>query len=143
MNACVHTYTKPQTSSTRNRGPGWRIHGVVEDTKLSTDKQHTLSLHTTVRRKPISAHDEGAAADRIFRICLDQFKFSTRGLGWILYDCFLFGFWVSFWTRSDRTDRWYFGKKQKNQPDIYFKFPTTADSDVVVLRRRWRLPPQV
>jgi len=39
----VHTYTKPQTSSTRSRGPGWRIHESVEDTKLSTNKQHTLS----------------------------------------------------------------------------------------------------
>ena len=44
MNACVHTYTKPQTSSTRSRGLGRRIHGSVEDTKLSTNKQHTLSL---------------------------------------------------------------------------------------------------
>jgi hypothetical protein len=44
MNACVHTYTKPQTSSTRSRGLGWRIHGRVEDTKLSTNKQHSLSL---------------------------------------------------------------------------------------------------
>ena len=43
MNACVHTYTKPQTSSTRSRGLGWRIHESVEDTKLSTNKQHTLS----------------------------------------------------------------------------------------------------
>jgi hypothetical protein len=25
-------------------GPGWRIHGGVEDTKLSTNKQHSLSL---------------------------------------------------------------------------------------------------
>ena len=25
MNACVHTYTKSQTPSTRTRGPGWRI----------------------------------------------------------------------------------------------------------------------
>jgi len=37
----VHTYTKPQTSSTRSRGLGWRIHESVEDTKLSTNKQHT------------------------------------------------------------------------------------------------------
>ena len=44
MDACVHTYTKSQTPSTRRRGPGWRIHGSVEDTKLSTNKQHTLSL---------------------------------------------------------------------------------------------------
>ena len=44
MNAWVHTYTKPQTSSTRSRGLGWRIHESVEDTKLSTNKQHTLSL---------------------------------------------------------------------------------------------------
>ena len=43
MNACVHTYTKSQTPSTRRRGPGWRIHGSVEDTKLSTNKQHSLS----------------------------------------------------------------------------------------------------
>jgi len=42
VNACVHTYTKPQTSSTRNRGLGWRIHESVEDTKLSTNKQHSL-----------------------------------------------------------------------------------------------------
>jgi hypothetical protein len=26
------------------RGPGWRIHGGVEDTKLSTNKEHSLSL---------------------------------------------------------------------------------------------------
>jgi len=39
----VHTYTKPQTSSTRSRGLGWRIHESVEDTKLSTNKQHSLS----------------------------------------------------------------------------------------------------
>jgi hypothetical protein len=39
---------------THSRGLGWRIHGSVEDTKLSTNKQHThtlslslsLSLHT-------------------------------------------------------------------------------------------------
>ncbi len=43
MNAWVHTYTKPQTSSTRSRGLGRRIHESVEDTKLSTNKQHTLS----------------------------------------------------------------------------------------------------
>jgi len=42
VNACVHTYTKPKTSSTRSRGLGWRIHGSVEDTKLSTNKQHSL-----------------------------------------------------------------------------------------------------
>jgi len=44
VNACGHTYTKPQTSSTRSRGLGWRIHESVEDTKLSTNKQHTLSV---------------------------------------------------------------------------------------------------
>ena len=27
----------------RSRGLGWRIHGSVEDTKLSTNKQHSLS----------------------------------------------------------------------------------------------------
>jgi hypothetical protein len=43
VNAWVHTYTKPQTSSTRSRGLGWRIHESVEDTKLSTNKQHSLS----------------------------------------------------------------------------------------------------
>jgi hypothetical protein len=45
VNACVHTYTKPQTSSTRSRGLGWRIHESVEDTKLSTNKQHSLSIN--------------------------------------------------------------------------------------------------
>ncbi len=43
VNAWVHTYTKPQTSSTRSRSLGWRIHESVEDTKLSTNKQHSLS----------------------------------------------------------------------------------------------------
>ena len=28
-----------------SRGLGWRIHGSVEDTKLSTNKQHSLSYH--------------------------------------------------------------------------------------------------
>jgi len=45
VNAWVHTYTKSQTPSTRSRGLGWRIHESVEDTKLSTNKQHTLSLY--------------------------------------------------------------------------------------------------
>ena len=56
MNACVHNYTKPQTSSTRNRGLGRRIHGSVEDTKLSTNKQHTLSYdpHSHVTSLQIS-----------------------------------------------------------------------------------------
>ena len=43
VNAWVHTYTKSQTPSTRSRGLGWRIHESVEDTKLSTNKQHSLS----------------------------------------------------------------------------------------------------
>jgi len=43
MNAWVHTNTKPQISSTRSRSLGWRIHGSVEDTKLSTNKQHSVS----------------------------------------------------------------------------------------------------
>jgi hypothetical protein len=30
------------------RGPGWRIHGVVEDTKLNTNKQHSLSERRVV-----------------------------------------------------------------------------------------------
>ena len=30
-------------------GPGWRIHGSVEDTKSSTNKQHTLSLSSKSR----------------------------------------------------------------------------------------------
>jgi len=33
-----------QASPGRSRGLGWRIHESVEDTKLSTNKQHTLSL---------------------------------------------------------------------------------------------------
>jgi hypothetical protein len=42
------------------RVPGWRIHGGVEDTKLSTNKQHSLSytefLHTDMkyRRAPFT-----------------------------------------------------------------------------------------
>ena len=33
----------------QSRGPGWRIHGSVEDTKLSTNKQHSLSCLPAVR----------------------------------------------------------------------------------------------
>jgi hypothetical protein len=50
VNACVHTYTEPQTSSTRSRGLGRRIHESVEDTKLSTNKQHSLSLKAQRKR---------------------------------------------------------------------------------------------
>jgi len=51
VNACVHTYTKPQTSSTRSRGLGRRIHGSVEDTKLSTNKQLSLSFSVVGRMR--------------------------------------------------------------------------------------------
>ena len=64
MNACVHTYTKPQTPSTRRRGPGWQIHGSVEDTKLSTNKQHTHSLGAFVLGWP-SARDHLARISRV------------------------------------------------------------------------------
>ena len=59
VNAWVHTYTKPQTSSTRSRGLGWRIHESVEDTKLSTNKQHSLSLAQTESslRKVVTVQD--------------------------------------------------------------------------------------
>ena len=36
---------------TRSRGLGWRIHGSVEDTKLSTNKQHSLSEGGEAQRK--------------------------------------------------------------------------------------------
>ena len=35
---------KSLKSPVSTTGPGWRIHGSVEDTKLSTNEQHTLSL---------------------------------------------------------------------------------------------------
>jgi hypothetical protein len=35
-----------------SRGLGWRIYGSVEDTKLSTNKQHSLSLPPP--RRPVS-----------------------------------------------------------------------------------------
>ena len=38
----------PQTSSTRSRGLGRRMHESVEDTKLSTNKQHSLSWQRCV-----------------------------------------------------------------------------------------------
>ena len=63
MTACVHTYTRSQTSSTRRRGPGWRIPGGVEDTKLSTNKQHTLSL-SPWRCTSISENEMGVKAQR-------------------------------------------------------------------------------
>ena len=62
VNACVHTYTKPQTSSMRSRGLGWRIHESVEDTKLSTNKQHTLSL--MIFGKTVSELSDTQSVDR-------------------------------------------------------------------------------
>ena len=56
MNACVQTYTEPQTSSTRSCGLGRRIHGSVEDTKLSTNKQHSPSLQPRIRVRPVPAY---------------------------------------------------------------------------------------
>ena len=52
VNACVYTCTESQTSSTRSCGLGWRIHGSVEDTRFSTNKQHSLSLPQR-RRQPL------------------------------------------------------------------------------------------
>ena len=55
----MHTYTKPQTSNTRSRGLGWRIHGSVEDTKFSTNKQLSLSRSTP---RPDGFHSSISAA---------------------------------------------------------------------------------
>jgi hypothetical protein len=85
VNACVHTYTKPQTSSTRSRGLGRRIHGSVEDTKLSTNKQHSLSDH----------------------LCLDPLMVGIRSPdGLVVGSCTraTLEFWVRFPTGSKREE---------------------------------------
>ena len=61
----MHTNTKPQIPSTRGRSLGWRMHGSVEDTKLSTNKQHSLSL----RRCPDSVGCEAREDRRRRRRC--------------------------------------------------------------------------
>ena len=60
VNAWVHTYTKPQISSTRSRSLGWRIHESVEDTKLSTNKQNTLSPPPG----PVTGKTRGSGGER-------------------------------------------------------------------------------
>jgi hypothetical protein len=70
------------------RGPGWRIHGSVEDTKLSTNKQHSLStyvyvrndvhIHMCVYRERDSGFGAGAAAckdPRLLYIYVDREKY--------------------------------------------------------------------
>jgi hypothetical protein len=47
---------RPQISSTRSRGLGWRMHGSVEDTKLSTNKQHSLSRCRRLRPEGFARH---------------------------------------------------------------------------------------
>ncbi len=39
-----------------SRGLGWRIHGSVEDTKLSTNKQHSLSQRERQAHVRVQAH---------------------------------------------------------------------------------------
>ncbi len=39
-----------------NRGLGWRIHDSVEDTKLSTNKQHSLCPCLFRRESPATRH---------------------------------------------------------------------------------------
>jgi hypothetical protein len=73
MNACVHTYTKPQTSSTRRRGPGWRIHGSVEDTKLSTNKQHSLSHAPTDNPDRVKIARNGCMLPNAVRLSLSRY----------------------------------------------------------------------
>ena len=38
----IPSYVHQEGSHHMSRGRGWRIHGSVEDTKLSTNKQHSL-----------------------------------------------------------------------------------------------------
>ena len=44
-----------------SRGLGWRIHESVEDTKLSTNKQHSLS-HTATRSGKLTRRSVSASA---------------------------------------------------------------------------------
>jgi hypothetical protein len=80
MNAWVHTNTKPQISSTRSRGLGWRIHGSVEDTKLSTNKQHTLSCTGAHYQTPPALRQRrlpsviSTRACRWASVCLSQIR---------------------------------------------------------------------
>ncbi len=74
VNAWAHTYTKPQTSSTRSRGLGWRIHESVEDTKLSTNKQHTLSKALLQAEIQSSKNQLDSMAKKQTRRCEHQAK---------------------------------------------------------------------
>ncbi len=40
---CYIPRSRVKYTTNASRGLGWRIHGSVEDTKLSTNKQHSLS----------------------------------------------------------------------------------------------------
>ena len=84
------------------RGPGWRIHGGVEDTKLSTNKQHTLSstlfpesffiVSTTMIKLPppfcerVSAAISNDSAGISMHRSRDQGIHSQRCLGRATYD---------------------------------------------------------
>jgi hypothetical protein len=51
-----------------SRGLGWQIHGSVEDTKLSTNKQHTLSMTTLLRlNTPKSKDCVQSGPDKVFQ----------------------------------------------------------------------------
>jgi len=46
---CLYFIVKSVYFILETRGPGWRIHGGVEDTKFSTNKQLSLSLYFIVK----------------------------------------------------------------------------------------------
>ena len=71
----MHTYTRSQTPSTRIRSPGWRIHGGVEDTKFSTNKQHTLSR---VRQSSIEPEWRMQLHSTLYKFITAKSKSRTR-----------------------------------------------------------------
>jgi hypothetical protein len=57
-----------------SRGLGRRIHGSVEDTKLSTNKQHTLSLSSMSLWSRIFTSLSGASSRSLRAIYREEFK---------------------------------------------------------------------
>jgi hypothetical protein len=61
--------------------PGWRIHGSVEDTKLSTNKQHSVSLSRTPRVN-MSNNDKTAGYNSLKVSKFDHSSTTPRATRW-------------------------------------------------------------
>ena len=134
LNASIEGMCVFRSVPIMSRGLGWRIHESVEDTKLSTNKQHSLS-HTATRSGKLTRRSVSASAfPRGSRALFMPFPLPP------LTPCSTPAFWLLPSFRNSASDGWDLSANGGAQGSTGSRFTCITASSMLSKSRRSNIP---